>query len=320
MKIIDHNTIMALNLNYFDIYKYVDQSIYHKNSALLPAKISLQIADGAFFNVMPAILGKYGVGGLKAVSRYPNRIPTLDSQILLYDLNSGNLKALIDSSFITAIRTAAVAVHSIYNLAVKNFKSIAFMGLGIQAKATMRLVSEVFPDQAMTIKLLKYKEQHEDFAKYIASLKNAHLYTIVYCNNYDETIQNSDVIVSAVTYFESDISDESNFKKGCLLVPIHTRGFLNCDLAFDKIFVDDVKHVEKFANFNLFKHKMNEVTDVLNLKCKGRETNDERIIAYNIGIAIHDILLAERIYEIALKQGQYINVEFEAPKENNWFH
>src|SRR5690606_20913748 len=98
----------------------------------------------------------------------------------------------------------------------------------------------------------------------------------------------SDVIISAVTYFENDICESHFFKKGCLLIPIHTRGFMNCDIDFDKVFVDDVNHIKGFKNFEFFKPKMNEVSAVINNNCEGRSSDDERIIVYNIGIAIHD--------------------------------
>lgn len=50
----------------------------------------------------------------------------------------------------------------------------------------------------------------------------------------------SDVIISCITEAEGLICpDDKRFKEGCLLIPVHTRGFQNCDLFFDKIFGDD---------------------------------------------------------------------------------
>ena len=60
------------------------------------------------------------------------------------------------------------------------------------------------------------------------------------------------MVVSCATYFENDIAENGWFKKGVLVIPVHTRGFMNCDLFFDKVFADDTGHVDHFTNFTKF--------------------------------------------------------------------
>ena len=72
------------------------------------------------------------------------------------------------------------------------------------------------------------------------------------------------------------------------MVPIHTRGFQNCDLFFDKVFADDYGHVKHFQYFDRFR-SFGEVSGVVTNKITGRDNNTQRILVYNIGIAIHDI-------------------------------
>ena len=62
---------------------------------------------------MPVILPSINYGGVKLVTRYPKRNPSLDSEILLYDLKTGENVALMDGNWITTMRTGAVAAHSI---------------------------------------------------------------------------------------------------------------------------------------------------------------------------------------------------------------
>ena len=110
-------------------------------------------------------------------------------------------------------------------------------------------------------------------------------------------IENSDVIVSAVTEMPYLFCEkEELYKKGVLLVPIHTRGFQNCDLFFDHIFADDRGHVSGFKYFNQFK-AFNELSEVLLNLVPARKSEEERIIAYNIGLGLHDIFFATKIYE-----------------------
>lgn len=89
-----------------------------------------------------------------------------------------------------------------------------------------------------------------------------------------------------------------------MLIPIHTLGFQNCDIVFDKVFADDTCHVKGFKYFNEFK-SFAEVSDVVNVKVIGRETDDERIIVYNIGVSIHDLYFANKIEKMVNNAPEY---------------
>lgn len=153
-----------------------------------------------------------------------------------------------------------------------------------------------------------------DFTEAFSGYSNVEF---VVCEDYKEVIDGSDVILSAVTYAEEDFCENKYFKEGCLVVPIHTRGFTNCDLFFDKVFADDRGHVQNFKYFNKFK-SFAEISDVLEGTAKGRENDKERILAYNIGISLHDIYFAEQIYQLAKMQGKGTECSLEAPKDKFW--
>ena len=68
-------------------------------------------------------------------------------------------------------------------------------------------------------------------------------------------------------------------------------------MFFDKIYGDDTNHIKGFKYFSKFK-KFDELSNVLLAKNPGRENDKERIIAYNIGIALHDIFFANHLYEM----------------------
>ena len=206
-----------------------------KENVILPTKIHMAPADDVFCNVMPSILPNNNAG-VKVVTRYPNREPSLDSQLLLMDASNGHFLALMDANWITAMRTGAVAVHSILLLAKKNFKTIGFMGLGNTARSTMLILAEMVTERPLTVKLLKYKGQEVDFANRFKKYNNI---SFVYVDTYAEMVKGSDVVISAATYLADDICDDQCFDEGVLVVPIHTRGFTNCDLFFDKVYADD---------------------------------------------------------------------------------
>lgn len=317
MRIITHTDIINLNIEPIRCYEWVSQMLENKQNVILPAKISMKPKDDIFYNVMPSLLPQYDSGGVKVVTRYPTRNPALDSQIIIYDYKTGGIKALVDGNYITTMRTGAVAAHSVKLLSKKNFRKIGVIGLGNQARATLKVLLGLFPDREIELKLFKYKDQHLLFEKYIKNLPNSDKVKFAFCDSYKETVKGSDVIISSVTYFANDICDDDCYDEGSLVVPIHTRGFMNCDLFFDKVFADDTNHVKGFKYFNQFK-KFAEVSDVLNGTVEGRQNDSERILAYNIGLSMHDIYFAEKIYQLAVNQKAGLDISLDAPKEKFW--
>lgn len=293
MKIIDFDSIRSLGITPTDCYSWVDEMILHKDMAFLPAKTHMNLPGNIFCNVMPSILHlpEGSFGGVKVVTRYPERTPSLDSKILLFNAEDGEFLALMDGNWITAMRTGAVAAHSILLFAKQGFERIGMIGLGNVSRSTLLVLYSLI-DRPLSIRLLKYKDQAELFIERFRDYKNLD-FTIV--ESIEECIRGSEVVVSGATYFEDDIAEDTWFDEGVLVVPVHTRGFTNCDLFFDKVFADDTGHVKDFRHFAEFKQYA-EVTDVVNGKAKGRESESERILAYNIGVSIHDIYFASQIY------------------------
>lgn len=317
MIILSHKDVVDLDIDPVECYEWVSYMLMNKNNTILPKKMSIKPSDEIFYNVMPSLIPQYNIGGLKVVTRYPKRNPVLDSQIMLFDYPTGTIKAFIDGNFITTMRTGAVAAHSIKLLSKEGFTIIGLIGLGNQARATLKVLLALFPNRKFVLKLYKYKDQHILFEDFIKKLPNSKNLEFVYCDTYRDTVKGSDVIISSVTYFDKDICEDDCFDEGCLVVPIHTRGFMNCDLFFDKVYADDTEHIKDFKYFNRFK-KFAEITDVLNGNADGRVNNSERILVYNIGLSIHDVYFANNIYNKARAKGIGIEVSLESPTDKFW--
>ena len=315
MKVITHQDIANLNITPQTCYEWVCRMIKGKSEALLPAKISMKLGLGTFCNVMPSVVtldNGIRYGGVKIVTRYPDRTPSLDSKLILFDASTGDIKAIMDADWITAMRTGAVAVHSLNLFAKKDYKTVGVIGLGNTARATMAVLSEV-NNNDLNVKLYKYKGQEELFAKRFEDNKH---FRFEYCDSYEQVVEGSDVIVSAATYLTEDLCKDKSYKEGVLVIPIHTLGFTNCDLFFDKIYADDTNHVKHFKYFDKFR-KFAEVSEVVNGKAAGRENDRERIMVYNIGVAMHDVYFAANIYNM-LQDKDCQTIEFGSPKEKFW--
>ena len=195
MKIIDFEVISKMNISPTDCYQWVSEMIEKKGEAILPPKISLKPFDGVFCNVMPSIVGE--AGGIKVVTRYPERVPALESFLSLFDVQTGEVLALMDATWITAMRTGAVAAHAIIHLAKSDFSTLGIVGLGNTSRATMLVLAEVLKDRKLTVNLLRYKEQELDFAERFSQYENL---TFQMVDTPEALVTGSDVVISGVTY------------------------------------------------------------------------------------------------------------------------
>jgi ornithine cyclodeaminase/alanine dehydrogenase-like protein (mu-crystallin family) len=294
VKIITDTDISSLEIKNKDILEWVKEAFLSKKDSILPHKISITFDNGTkFYNTMPTVMPTINSAGVKIVSRYPERKPSIQGHILLYELSNGKPLAMLEAAWITAKRTGAVAYLAIETFAIKNYNTIAIMGLGQTGQAFIDMLSIDSKNLNKHIKLLEHNNQA---VKIKEKMKSQGFKNISICFSYEELIVDSDVIVSAVTYTDTIFGKDEWFKECVLVIPIHTRGFQNCDLFFDKVFVDDIEHVKNFKYFKYFKY-IAEMDKVLYKARKGRTSNKERILSYNIGIALHDIFIAKKIYE-----------------------
>ena len=238
--------------------QWVVDILTRKSECILPPKISLHFAECNFFNTMPSQIPWIDRMGVKAIIRVIGRKPTVQGDLMLYEMSSGKLLSIMDATLITQWRTGAVAAHSL-NIFGKKNGVLAMLGLGATARTTLKSFLAAYPsNRPVQIKLLRYKDQAERF---IEEFDKERLdFKII--DSIPDLIRDSDSIVSCVTAFDGPIADDSLFKSGCTVIPVHTRGFQNCDLFFDKVFADDRGTVCHFGNFDKFRY-FGEVASVL---------------------------------------------------------
>lgn len=299
MEIIDANQIERLNISPLTCIEWVTEAFKIKSLCQLPAKISVHPIGNDFITTMPCLLPEsYHTFGVKVVSRINGRQPSLKSDLMLFDSASGELKAIMDTNWITSMRTGAVATLAIKTFRKSNSSVYSFIGLGNTAHATMKCMLEQFNDEHMIVRLFRYKKQAEHFIKDFSGYSNV---DFIIVDTMEALVDGTDVLISCITDANGIlVEDNSLFQSGVLVVPVHTRGFQNCDLFFDKVFADDTNHVKGFRYFSQFR-SFNEISKVLLGETNGRESDTERILSYNIGLGLHDVFYAYQVMERLLK-------------------
>lgn len=296
MRYITSEVIEKLGITPSTCVEWVKEAFLMKRECVLPPKISIHTKGTDFINTMPCLLPRqYHRFGCKVVSRIKGLQPALKSDMMLIDSSTGDMIAILNSDWITAMRTGAVAALAINTFKNSKSKIYSFVGLGVIGRATLDCFLSTNSDEHITIRLKRYKDHAEKTALRYSSYTNI---TFEYADTMESLVENSDVVVSCITDAEGLlVNDVSLFKPGVLVVPVHTRGFQNCDTVFDKVFADDESHVKEFRYFNEFR-KFGEIGDVLSGKISGRENDGERLLSYNIGLGLHDVFYADKIMEL----------------------
>ena len=310
MKIITHQMIADLKLEPALWYDWAEAVLKNKHLYTMPAKTSLHF-ESSYFNTMPSILPPEDAMGVKVVNRYIGRIPSLESQLLLFRYSTGEHLAVMDASLITAMRTGAVTVHAMDLLANPDFYEVGMMGFGNIGIATLEVLTAHFADHPMKIKLLRYKDHAEKMKARYQHFKNIQFEIV---DTIEQIIRNSDVVISSITYTEELLGKDDWFKEGCLVIPVHLRGFQNCDLFFDKVYGDDYGQVKGFRYFDRFRF-FAETSEVLRGEKPGRESREERILSYNVGMSLHDVYAASKLYCYFAEDGEQITL---GPTERYW--
>lgn len=102
------------------------------------------------------------------------------------------------------------------------------------------------------------------------------------------------------------------------MIPVHLRGFQNCDLFFDKVYGDDRGQVQGFQYFPQFRF-FAETSEVLSGEKPGREHANERILSYNVGMSLHDVYAAMQIYRLLESAGNdCMSIDKLSPQNRYW--
>jgi alanine dehydrogenase len=110
--------------------------------ASLVPRVGVFAEDAGVLGAMPAYASSSGLG-CKLVTLFPgNRDrPTHQALIALFDPQTGTPLALMDGTYITALRTAAAAALATRLLARPDARVLAILGTGVQSRAAR----EMFP-------------------------------------------------------------------------------------------------------------------------------------------------------------------------------
>ncbi len=122
--------------------------------AVVPLRTSLSTAAGTSL-FMPAYLADSETTALKLVSVYPDNpslgLPTILALVAVVDGRTGRPLALMDGTYLTALRTGAASGVATDLLAREESRVLALFGAGVQGRAQLEAVCTVRPIEEVRV-------------------------------------------------------------------------------------------------------------------------------------------------------------------------
>ncbi len=167
--------------------------------AVNPQRVLLTVPGGASMFFMPARVSGQRTVSIKIARVNPDNparsLPTVMSDILVYDSRSGVLLAEIPGKSLTAIRTAASSAVATDVLARRDVKSLGLLGTGLQAEAHVPAIQQV-RDISQVVAYSRDKGRREAFARQIS--RDYEVETLP-ADSPEQVVKQSDLIVTATT-------------------------------------------------------------------------------------------------------------------------
>lgn len=136
MKVLDFEAVRAIAAETPDseLIRWVDEALREKSGYTLPPKIHIAQQDGDYYNVMPCIYERGNIAMVKMIGRHSIKRgedrSSMMGDILLYESDTGILRALMDGEYITTLRTGISAAHSARLFTRPDFETVGLIGLG----------------------------------------------------------------------------------------------------------------------------------------------------------------------------------------------
>jgi len=260
--------------------------------------------------IMPAAVPAVHGLGTKVISIFPSNasraLPTISSQIILLDGDTGSVRALLDGAFITALRTAAVSALATDILARKDAGSLGVFGAGEQAQHHIEAILQVRELHNVTV----FSRSPERAVRLCETCRARQSGDAVFevAAGPDALIENCDIIVTATTSVEPVFSG-SSLRPGTHICAIgsfkpHVRELDDITVSRSKIFVDVTGHALKEAGDLMSpigrgvigpERIMGELGQLVTGQCSGRTDDTEITLFKSVGAAMEDIIVAAAI-------------------------
>jgi len=284
----------------------------------VPIRLALKTECGVSF-FMPAHLRDSGSAGAKVASMYPGNVaqglPAIHAVVLVLDVLTGRPTALIDGTWLTALRTGAAGGLAADLLARQDAKTVALFGAGVQARTQLeavRCVREITEDRVVSPSGASADRLAAELTDKLA----------VRVDDPNEAIAGADVIIAA-TNSSTPVFDGSQVEPGTHVTGVgsYTPDMREVDAALvsrARVIVDQREAVMEEAGDivgpirdGIFDETIitAEIGEVVLGRVPGRTADTDITFFKSVGNAVQDVAIAARVLAASEAVGRGVLVE-----------
>jgi ornithine cyclodeaminase/alanine dehydrogenase-like protein (mu-crystallin family) len=262
----------------------------------------------------------FGTKALIVIAENPARgLDGHQGVVILQDGETGELRAIVDASAITAVRTAAVTAVATRALAREDARRLTIIGTGTQARRHLESIPAVRPIERAVVA----GRTPQKATAFVDGLRKAVPFGLQAAQDAEEAVRDADIVVTATTSLEPVL-------RGRWLAPgTHVNGVgasrptsreLDTELvATASLFADRSESVQNEAGeyrLALDERKIGpdhiraELAEVLTGERPGRTSAVEITLFRSLGLAVEDLAAAAFVLERAAEAGAGTLLEF----------
>ena len=299
---------------------------FHKGGVEMPQRLRIVIPHvqgyGAFMPCSIAELGGFGIKVNTNFRQNPPRLglPSILGLIILLDTESGIPLAIMDSTLVTAVRTAAVSGLAARYLARDDSETVGVLGSGVQSIPHMEAMAEV---RAVKNVFVYSPSLAPRSAEYLASVDGVLDVEVKIATDPEEVVSHADILV-VCTDSTSPVLDGDWIRQGTCVIAIgnatpNTRELDTKTVTRSKIVCDSSKVCLVEAGDLLIPLREGSIredrmqiglADVIQDPSQGRQNRDEIILFKSVGLAFEDIMTVSHVYRKAVASEEALTFDF----------
>jgi ornithine cyclodeaminase/alanine dehydrogenase len=304
--------VERVNLPMREIISALEQMFREKGEGQteMPPKPGIHPRPDAFIHAMPAYIPSLGSAGIKWVAGYPQNLslglPYISGLLILNDPATGFPLAVMDCTWITAKRTGAATAVAAKYLARKKSSTVGIVACGVQGRSNLEALACLFPLKTARA----YDIRPEIAQRYAAEMTDKLGIAVEPADNVADAVRNLDIVVTSGPILKqprpgipagwlaegsfASLVDYDSYWTGAAL------------READKLATDDRAQMDSTRRTGYFRETPEPYADLGEIaagKKPGRESDRERTITINLGLALDDMATAILIYQRAMSAG-----------------
>jgi len=306
---LSRSDVEAADVSMSEVIRAVEAVFVEKGNhrVEMPPKPGIHPLQDAFIHAMPAFIPNMGAAGLKWVSGFPQNLlrslPYISGLLILNDAQTGIPLAVMDCTWITAMRTGAATAVAAKYLARSESRTLAICGCGVQGRSNLESLKIVFPKLA---RVQAYDVSPATVDVFCRDAARRWSLDAVACTSPREACREADIIVTAIPISKhpTPVIEREWLRDGAFLSPVDLDSYVKPEVfaAAAKYYTDDLEQQQYFKKIGYFANLREPDGDLGELLCgrkSGRENGNELTVVMNVGLAIEDIATAMVVYQHA---------------------